>query len=247
MTLFLRASLVLLLFLPTSEAQGDDTAAQLRFRGTLMALDGRLSEAESLFTRVLTLKPGDALTLNNLGNLALLAGDPARAEGYYSQAVQTDSTSAGIRLNRALALDQIGRQAESREQALTGVELAGGIDEAEQIMRLTPIRETRDVRRMASAPMSAQQPSLASADVRRILRDSLRLLPASTLVPPSQGNRKIDIKRITAAPLASEVAPPDSIHPKLARTRLNASPPRSELTAIRPDPLGRHLFWGDKP
>ena len=104
--------------------------------GTTLALLGNTAAAESVFIEVLGRSPGDPRALNDLGNLALLRGQPELALSFYSRAAATDSADAGIVLNQATALMVMGEQEDAADRAALGVRLAGGAKAAGYLLGL---------------------------------------------------------------------------------------------------------------
>lgn len=179
--------LSLLLGALVASAGTDPSAAKCEL-GILRAYEGDLASAESLFTAVLSASRGDARALTNLGNLALLRGDPEVALGFYDLAILTDTLDGGIRLDRAIALAQSGRESESLAEARAGIRLAGGLREAGDLLGLRP-----------SAPGGEDPPRaslmemhLTQAEVRALLRASLEVQPPdSSGLGASPGHQRI--------------------------------------------------------
>jgi tetratricopeptide (TPR) repeat protein len=138
--------------------------------GIMRALQGSLAPAESLFLGALSLSPKNACALANLGNLAILRGQPGLAVAFYSRAVELDSLDAGLRLDRAIALALTGDETGSHVDAREAVRLAGGADSAVRILGLPPEADSVEVQYARGA---APTPTLTREEVRRLVRASL--------------------------------------------------------------------------
>src|SRR5690349_23088275 len=112
--------------------------------GVTLAVSGEEARAESIFVTMLSHTKGDARALNNLGNLRLLRGEAGVALAFYERALRGDSMDAGIHLNRATALMLIGDKDRSAASFARGVNLAGGVDQAEALLGLGPERTASD-------------------------------------------------------------------------------------------------------
>jgi tetratricopeptide (TPR) repeat protein len=86
---------------------GLQASTALNNRGVLYGKYGRLKEAESDFHAAA--KAGSVSALVNLGNVALLKSDPARAYGYYQQAASQVTGSASLYINIAKAANALGK------------------------------------------------------------------------------------------------------------------------------------------
>jgi tetratricopeptide (TPR) repeat protein len=102
--------------------------------GITLAMTGNLARAESVFVSLLAPGKGDARALNNLGNLELLRGELEVALAFYERALSSDSSDAGIRLNRAVALLLLGHEEDSNEEAAIAVRQAGGLQAASELL-----------------------------------------------------------------------------------------------------------------
>lgn len=121
---------------PATSAGASDGLSSACEYGVTMALLGRPADAESAFIWLLGRSPGDARALANLGNLALLKGEPELALAYYARAASADSADAGIVLNQATALMLLGDEAAAKELAALGVQKAGGLRAAGHFLGL---------------------------------------------------------------------------------------------------------------
>ena len=71
---------------------------------SVFAQSGRPEEAERAFRQALTIDPRFARSYTNLGALALLTGDAARARDYYLQALAVDDDNVLARMQLASLL-----------------------------------------------------------------------------------------------------------------------------------------------
>jgi Flp pilus assembly protein TadD len=76
--------------------------------GICYARDGKLAEAQRLYEGSLEEKPGDPAVLTDLGNVALLRGDPDRARELYLLALQSNVFLLEPRHNLVLAYQDTG-------------------------------------------------------------------------------------------------------------------------------------------
>jgi tetratricopeptide (TPR) repeat protein len=167
---------VCLLALPAALAGAAEPAApgsQVDY-GITLAMTGNLARAESVFVSLLAPGHGDSRALNNLGNLELLRGEVEVALAFYERAIRSDSADAGIRLNRSVALMLLGREEESRDEAATGVQLAGGLKAASALLGLhAPDSTGTDARGAEKTYVSPDEVrAMLSAAARSVPRDS---------------------------------------------------------------------------
>jgi tetratricopeptide (TPR) repeat protein len=139
--------------------------------GITLAMSGNLARAESVFVSLIAPGPGSARALNNLGNLQLLRGDVDVALAFYERALRGDSTDAGIRLNRAVALMMLGRDDEARAEAEQGVSQAGGMGQAASLLGLKASDSTAAVTR------AAEKSFVNREEVRALLSSALQSVP----------------------------------------------------------------------
>jgi Flp pilus assembly protein TadD len=86
-------------------------------RGTVMAKQGRYSDAIPFFDRAASLAPNNATVLNNLAMAHAMMGDPKKAEEILRQAIAGSGVTPKVRENLALVLGLQGRYAESNAVA----------------------------------------------------------------------------------------------------------------------------------
>ncbi len=87
-------------------------------RGTVMAKQGKYSDAIPFYERALALAPDNPTVLNNLAMAYAMMGDPQKAEGILRQAMGTAGATPQVRENLALVLGLQGRYDESRSVAV---------------------------------------------------------------------------------------------------------------------------------
>ena len=179
-------ALVIFLGLAAGSACGADFAPDsltgLCEYGITLALSGREDTAESVFVSLLSRSPGNALALNNLGNLQLWRGDAELALAFYARAGLVDSTDPGIMLNEAVALAMISDEA-AESRAHEAVSRAGGAEAAAQLLGLRYSDGGAD-----ETSRGAGRPPLTREDVLALLRAAVRAVPADTAraVVPSE-------------------------------------------------------------
>ena len=171
-------ALVVLLGFAAGSACGADHApdpiARLCEYGITLALSGREATAESVFVSILSRSPGNALALNNLGNLHLWRGDAELALAFYARAGVADSTDPGIMLNEAVALAMISDEA-GESRAHEAVSRAGGAQAAAQLLGLRYSDNGA-----SETSRGSGQPPLTREDVLALLRAAVRAVPPDT-------------------------------------------------------------------
>ena len=183
-----RLALLLALFLGlgnTVRAQAQESkpaadAGALNEYGISMALARMPARAESSFISVLSQRRGDARAYNNLGNLSLMKGYYAVALSYYQSALKSDSTDAGVYMNRAAARLLLGDEAGAVDEAAIATRLAGGADRAGELVGL---REGA-----VDSSRAAEKKLLSPAEMRALLRKASRAVPSSTAKPAATPN-----------------------------------------------------------
>jgi Flp pilus assembly protein TadD len=86
-------------------------------RGTVMAKQGKYSDAIPFYERALTLSPKNPTVMNNLAMAHAMVGDPKKAEEILRQAVTEDGATPKVRENLAIVLGLQGRYDESKAVA----------------------------------------------------------------------------------------------------------------------------------
>ncbi|RUP09381.1 tetratricopeptide repeat protein [Hyphomicrobium sp.] len=86
-------------------------------RGTVMAKQGKYTEAIPFYERALTLSPNNPTVTNNLAMAYAMNGDAKKAEDLLRQAVSAPGATPKVRENLALVLGLQGRYDESKSVA----------------------------------------------------------------------------------------------------------------------------------
>ena len=141
--------------------------------GVSLAMSGEEARAESLFITMLSHARGDSRALNNLGNLRLMRGETGVALAFYERALRGDSLDAGIHLNRATALMLIGDKERSALGFTRGIELAGGVDQAQALLGLGAEKQPTE-RASKSSGIDPEQ-------VRAMLKQAASAVPAENV------------------------------------------------------------------
>jgi tetratricopeptide (TPR) repeat protein len=141
--------------------------------GVTLAMAGEAARAESVFVSLLSHSRGDARALNNLGNLRLLKGEIGVALAFYDRALRGDSTDAGIHLNRATALMLMGDEPRAQEAAATGVRLAGGVDQAGELLGLKSDNPKE-------AGKAAEKTVVSKGEIQALLHSAAAAVPTDT-------------------------------------------------------------------
>jgi len=141
--------------------------------GVTLAMSGEEARAESLFITMLSHTRGDARALNNLGNIRLLRGETGVALAFYERAVRGDSLDAGIHLNRATALLLIGDKERADEAFARGVKLAGGVEQAQELLGIPPEKEPSE--------RAAKKTAIDPEQLRAMLKQAASSVPTETV------------------------------------------------------------------
>ncbi len=86
-------------------------------RGTVLAKQGKYSDAVPYYERALTLSQNNPTVMNNLAMAYAMMGDPKKAEEILRQAVTADGATPKVRENLAIVLGLQGRYDESKAVA----------------------------------------------------------------------------------------------------------------------------------
>ena len=188
--------------LASGRARADSATDRECQFGVMLALQGRLVAADSVFTSLLAHSPGDARALTNLGNIRLLSGERDVALEFYASAARADSADPGIVLDRGITLYLMGRDSLARVVATRATVMAGGETQA---LGLVGVR-ARDV---TDADMSAPMHfpiRAARAGQRTVLtRSDLR-----TLARAETGREASTVKRGQDYPASPSQAVPEA-------------------------------------
>lgn len=200
MNTVLRCVLLPMGFLLLAASVDADVRADRRTElGILRVHEGAVAAAESLFISVLSESPHDARALTNLGNLHFLRGDPGLALMYYDRAASFDTSDAGIRLDRALALAWLGEDAESWAEAREGVRRAGGVQPAATLLGVHAVEDSTDIDKRAMGGR------LTHEEVWALLRAAIRpFAPDTTSL--SRARARVRIQRRSAGPRADDMS-----------------------------------------
>ncbi len=139
--------------------------------GVSLAMSGEEARAESLFVTMLSHTRGDARALNNLGNIRLLRGETSVALAFYDRALRGDSLDAGIHLNRATALMLIGDKERSAMAFFRGVQLAGGVEQAQALLGILPEKQPDE--------RAAKKTAIDPEQVRAMLKQAASAVPTA--------------------------------------------------------------------
>ena len=162
--------------------------------GVTLALQGDVERAESVFMSLLSTSPKDPRALNNLGNLHLIKGEPAIALAFYDRAMVFDTTDAGIRLNRSLAMMLSGDNAEARAEAQRAIRMAGGVDLAAALLALKTKRAPSKEAKVST------QAYLSKSEVMALLESAVSRVPDDTSrVAQSDSTRAVSKEAAAAA------------------------------------------------
>ena len=167
--------------------------------GVTLATSGEEARAESLFITMLSHTRGDVRALNNLGNIRLLRGETGVALAFYERALRGDSLDPGIHLNRATALMLIGDKERSEESFALGVKLAGGIEQAQSLLGITPEKQPTE--------RAAKKTAIDPEQIRAMLKQAASSVPTETaqkIGPGKSANGKTASAWRSAGPRASD-------------------------------------------
>jgi Flp pilus assembly protein TadD len=133
-------------------------------RGTVMAKQGKYSEAIPFYERALTLAQNNPTVMNNLAMAYAMMGDPKKAEEILRQAATSQGASPKVRENLALVLGLQGRYDESKAVAagVLNTEVASANTAyLQQMVKLEPKNDMPDATSFASntsvEPVPVQQ------------------------------------------------------------------------------------------
>lgn len=131
-------------------------------RGTVMAKQGKYTEAIPFYERALTLSPNNPTVTNNLAMAYAMNGDPKKAEDLLRQALSASGATPKIRENLALVLGLQGRYDESKAVAASVLNTDTASANAaylKQMVKLEPTTAMPDARSFAdNTSVSAAAP-----------------------------------------------------------------------------------------
>jgi len=116
-------------------------------RGTVLAKQGKYSEAIPYYERALTLAPDNPGVMNNLAMAQAMTGDPKKAEVLLRRAVSAPGAAPKVRENLALVLGLQGRYDESKSVASSVLDSDSATANAnylKEIVQLEPKTEMPD-------------------------------------------------------------------------------------------------------
>ncbi|HEY8193644.1 MAG TPA: tetratricopeptide repeat protein [Hyphomicrobium sp.] len=128
-------------------------------RGTVMAKQGKYSDAIPFYERALTLAPKNPGVMNNLAMAHAMMGDPKKAEEILRQAIATPDATPKMRENLALVLGLQGRYDESRSVAssvLNADVASANTSYLKQMVKLDPKTDMPDAKSFLSQTSVAQ-------------------------------------------------------------------------------------------
>jgi tetratricopeptide (TPR) repeat protein len=175
---------------------GDPLAAALALHQA-----GRTDDAIAACRAVLRGRPGDARAHQLLGGLLLARGRPADAVGHLETAVRLSPGLAGVRLQVAVLLHQLGRLPEAARGYRRALALSPETVDAHGNLGLIGPSATRLARAVALRPGDAQMLGNlgAIAGSASILRRAVALAPGDGALHLNAGNQQRDAGEIEAA------------------------------------------------
>lgn len=144
--------------------------------GIALAFQGRIDRADSVFVAMLSSRYSDPRALNNSGNVCFMRGDLDVALQFYELAARSDSSDAGILLNRAAVLLVMGEDDRARQVAAEAVRHAGSPERAEQLIgipRTRPGKASEFTARIlagSSARRKNTKLTLSRSEMRALIR-----------------------------------------------------------------------------
>jgi Flp pilus assembly protein TadD len=122
-------------------------------RGTVMAKQGKYTDAIPFYERATTLAPNNPTVMNNLAMAYAMTGDPKKAEDILRQALAAPGATPKVRENLALVLGLQGRYDESKAIAsgvLNSDTASANANYLKQMVRLEPTTAMPDSKSFAS-------------------------------------------------------------------------------------------------
>jgi Flp pilus assembly protein TadD len=132
-------------------------------RGTVLAKQGKYSDAIPFYERALTLSQNNPSVMNNLAMAHAMMGDPKKAEEILRQAMTTEGATPKVRENLAIVLGLQGRYDESKAVAagvLTTDVASANTNYLKQMVKLEPTTAMPD--RQSFAAQTAVSPATPS-------------------------------------------------------------------------------------
>lgn len=106
-------------------------------RGTVMAKQGKYSEAIPFYERALALAPGQPSILNNLALAHTMSGNSAKGEELLRQAAASQGAAPRVKQNLALVLGIEGKYDESKQVAAAVIAPSDAAANADLLRRMT--------------------------------------------------------------------------------------------------------------
>ena len=157
-------------------------------RGTVMAKQGKYSDAIPFYERALTLSQNNPTVLNNLAMAYAMMGDAKKAEEILRQAVTTEGAAPKVRENLALVLGLQGRYDESRSVAagvLNSEVASANTSYLKQMVKLDPTSAMPDARSFATKTEVARAAPVEQPTESKMAASSVAE-PATGSVIPGQ-------------------------------------------------------------
>lgn len=135
-------------------------------RGTVLAKQGRYSEAIKFYERAQTLGPDQPSVLNNLALAYTMNGDAQKAESILRQASAKQDADPKVRQNLALVLGLQGKYDEGKRVAAQDIAPEAAAQNADLVRRIVKLEPKRDLAPMQPAPTQmakSQAPALKGA------------------------------------------------------------------------------------
>lgn len=134
-------------------------------RGTVLAKQGRYSDAIPFYQRALTLAPGQPSVLNNLALAHTMSGNAAKGEELLRQAAGTQGASPKVRENLALVLGVSGKYEESKQVASSVMPVATASADIDLLRRMTNKPGVAAPAQDAPVNLATTEPGKAAARV----------------------------------------------------------------------------------
>jgi Flp pilus assembly protein TadD len=136
----------------------------LSARGTVLARQGKYSDAIPLYQRALALAPDRASVMNNLGLAYAMTGDAAKAEPLLRRAVAADGGMPRTRQNLALVVGLQGKYDDAKQIAMRDIGAEGAASDADYLRRMVSADNPPAAPAKAAPAKAAPAPkTLASA------------------------------------------------------------------------------------
>ena len=144
-------------------------------RGTVMAKQGRYSDAIPFYERALSLAPNNASVLNNLAMAHAMMGDPKKAEEILRQAIAGSGVTPKVRENLALVLGLQGRYDESKAVASAVIDTDAATSNAAYLKQMVKVDARSEI---AVVPAFTTNTTVAPATGAATTTGSVETAPA---------------------------------------------------------------------